>query len=130
MFNPLKPYNNMEMTKIKAVEKKDLVYFRNLAQTIMEQIKFPNIWVYGSWGAHNFIVGASDNGKNEPVLMFKVNGMKFKGYVHIFYDWMDYYRIEFVSTHNNLKKVINEVYCDELQEKIDNFVEKVKEYAY
>ena len=120
----------MEMTKIKAIEKKDLEYFRNIGKTIMKQIKYPNFWVFGSWGAHNYQIGASDNGKNEPVLIFKVNGMKFKGYVRIFYDWMDYYRIEFVSTHNNLKNVIDEVYFDELQEKIDNFVEKVKEYAY
>ena len=117
-------------TKIKSVAEKDKKYFTELAKTIMKQIKYPNFWVFGSWGAHNFMVGASDDKNNEPVLIFKVNGHKFKGYVHIFYDWMDYYRIEFVSTHKNLKKVIDEVYFDELQEKIDEFVEKVKEYAY
>lgn len=116
-------------TKIKPFAEKDKKYFREIATTIINQMKYPNFWVFGSWGAHNFIVGASDNGKNEPALKFKVNGMKFKGYVHIFYDWMDYYRIEFVSTHGNLKKVIDEVYFDELQEKIDDFVERVKEYV-
>lgn len=74
----------MEMTKIKSIDSKDKEDFIRVAKTIVNQIKMPNFMVFGSWGAHNFVVGASDNGKNEPVLMFKVNGHKFKGYVHIF----------------------------------------------
>ena len=56
--------------------------------------------------------------------------MKFKGYVHILYNWADYYEIEFISTHGNIKHEIREVYFDQLQEVIDNYVEKIKEYAY
>jgi hypothetical protein len=38
--------------------------------------------------------------------------------------------VEFVSTHHNLKKVVDEVYFDELQNTIDEYVEKIDEYAF
>ena len=117
-------------TELTAPKATDCENFKYYANTIMKQIKYPNIWVFGSWGAHNFVWGASKDKENNPALSFKVNGRKFKGYVHIFYDWMDYYRIEFVSTHGNLKKVVNEVYFDMLQEIIDDYVEKIPEYAF
>jgi len=101
-----------------------------IVRTMLKQVQMPNRIVFGSWGATRFVMAESDNDNHEPCLRFKVNGNHFKGYVHIFYNWADYYRIEFVSTHNNLKKVIDVVYFDELQEKIDVFVEKIKEYAF
>ena len=94
----------------------------------MKQIKYPSINVYYSWGGHNFQYASTDNGN--PTLRFKVNGMKFKGYVHIIYNFADYYEVEFVSTHGNLKKRVDECYFDNLQEIIDNFVEKIPEYIY
>lgn len=106
----------------------DKDYAKAICQEIRKQIKYPNIWVYGSWGAHNFTYGVGVNGY--PILRFKVNGRKFKGYVHILYNPMDWYDIEFISTHNNLKKRIEEVYFDELQEKIDDYVEKIEEYVF
>ena len=101
-----------------------------IVHTIFEQIKYPNKFVFGSWGAKGFTMAQSNDERKEPCLMFKVNGRKFKGYVHIFYDWADYYRVEFVSTHRNLKKVVNEVYFDELQSVIDEYVEKCEDYAF
>ena len=47
-----------------------------------------------------------------------------------FYNWCDWYRVEYVSTHRNLKKDVNEVNFDELQNVIDEYVEKVDEYAF
>ena len=102
----------------------------NIVHTILQQIKFPNISVFFSWGAKGFTAAQSNDDAKEPCLIFKVNGMKFKGYVHIFYNWCDWYRVEFVSTHKNLKKVVDEVYFDELQNLIDEYVEKVDEYAF
>lgn len=111
-------------TAIKPIkdENKGIVY------TMLEQIKHPNLNIYFSWGAKGFTMAESEDG--EPCLIFKVNGRKFKGYVFIFYDWSDWYRVEFVSTHRNLKKVVDEVYFDELQGVIDEYVERVPEYAF
>ena len=106
----------------------DKDYAKGICQEILQQIKLPNKWIYFSWGASKFVYGVSEQGN--PILRFKVNGRKFKGYVHIIYNPMDWYDIEFVSTHNNLKNRIEEVYCDNLQEKIDDYVEKIEEYAF
>lgn len=101
-----------------------------IVKTILQQIQYPNRIIFFTWGATKFTMAESDNESHEPCLMFKVNGRKFKGYVHIFYDWADYYRVEFVSTHRNLKKVVDEVYFDELQSVIDEYVEKCEDYAF
>lgn len=101
-----------------------------IVHTIFQQIKYPNMFVFGSWGAKGFTMAQSNDEFKEPCLMFKVNGMKFKGYVHIFYNWADYYRVEFVSTHRNLKNVVDMVFADNLQSVIDEYVEKVDEYAF
>lgn len=93
----------------------DLSYSKEICGEILKQIKYPNIWIYGSWDASKFAYGVSEQGR--PILRFKVNGRKFKGYVHIIYNPMDWYDIEFITTYNNLKHRIEEVYCDELQEK-------------
>ena len=110
------------------VSKEVLSNAQLICKEIIKQIKYPNFWVYGSWGADKFTYGVSIEGN--PILRFKVNGHKFKGYVHIIYMPMDWYNIEFVSTRNNLKHKIEEVYFDELQEKIDNYVEKIDDYIF
>ena len=102
----------------------------HIPHTILQQIQYPNKVIFFSWGAKGFTMGQSNDEFKEPCLMFKVKGMKFKGYVHIFYNWADYYRVEFVSTHKNLKNVVDMVFCDNLQEVIDEYVEKVAEYEF
>lgn len=119
----------MEATKLVAPKNKRQVEdAKTITSTIMTQIKYPSIHVYYSWGAHGFVYAVTENGN--PCLRFKVNGMKFKGYVHVIYNYMDYYEVEFVSTRGNLKHRINECYCDNIQEVIDNYVEKIPEYVY
>lgn len=113
---------------IKLVAPKHKADTQRIAETIMKQIKCPNISVYWSWGAHNFCYAETEDGK--PCLRFKVNGNKHKGYVHIIYNWMDYYEVEFVSTQGNLKKRVDECYFDNLREVIDEFVEKIPEYVF
>ena len=120
--------NNTELKK-KEHSFEDNRYSKEIANIIMQQIKYPNKVVYFTWGATQFSYGI--NVHNNPFLRFKVNGMKFKGYVWIFYNrGMDWYDIEFISTHGNLKHRIEEVYFDELQEKIDNYVEKIDSYIF
>ena len=120
--------NNTELKK-KEFSFEDNRYSKEIANIIMQQIKYPNKVVYFTWGATQFSYGI--NVHNNPFLRFKVNGMKFKCYVWIFYNrGMDWYDIEFISTHGNLKHRIEEVYFDELQEKIDNYVEKIDSYTF
>jgi hypothetical protein len=119
--------NNTELKKDFSFE--DIRYSNEIANIILQQIKYPNKVVYFTWGATQFSYGM--NIHNNPFLRFKVNGMKFKGYVWVFYNrGMDWYDIEFISTHGNLKHRIEEVYFDELQEKIDNYVEKIGSYTF
>ena len=119
--------NNIELKKDFSFE--DIRYSNEIANIILQQIKYPNKVVYFTWGATQFSYGM--NVHNNPFLRFKVNGMKFKGYVWVFYNsGMDWYDIEFISTHGNLKHRIEEVYFDELQEKIDNYVEKIGSYTF
>ena len=113
-------------TSVGICESRNLVY----VNTMLQQIQYPNKVIFFTWGAKGFTAAQSNDEHKQPCLMFKVKGMKFKGYVHIFYDWADYYRVEFVSTHKNLKKVVNEVYFDELQSVIDEYVEKIPEYEF
>lgn len=108
--------------------KEELNYAKNICLEIQKQIMYPNMQIFWSWGANKFTFGVGTNGY--PILRFKVNGMKFKGYVHIIYNPCDYYEIEFISTHNNLKKRYEEVYFDNLQEIIDNYVEKIDAYTF
>lgn len=113
-------------TKVTRIKKEN----EEIVKTMLQQIQYPNRIIFFTWGATKFTMAESDNESHEPCLMFKVNGRKFKGYVHIFYDWADWYRVEFVSTHKNLKKVVDEVYFDELQSVIDEYVEKSEDYAF
>lgn len=110
------------------ISKSKNAWAKGIAETIMQQMRCPNRIVYYSWGAEKFSYGVNMNG--EPFLRFKVNGMKFKGYVWVVYDFSDVYKISFVSTHGNVKKEVEMVYCDQLQEIIDNYVEKINDYVY
>lgn len=120
----------MTKTEITAVEKKNVADFQYYAQTMHKQMQYPNKMIFFSWGAHNFQLAQTKEEYPKPCLRFKVNGMKFKGYVHILYNWADYYEIEFISTHGNIKHEVREVYFDQLQEVIDNYTEKIEEYAF
>ena len=119
----------MKQATTLAAPKREIERVKQIADTIRQQIKYPNKYVFFSWGAHNFQFAVTEIG-NKPTLRFKVEGNKFKGYVHIIYNPMDYYEIEFVSTHGNLKKRVEMCYFDQLQQIIDEFVEKIPEYEF
>jgi hypothetical protein len=82
----------------------------------------PNTDRYWSWGVStriNFM---------DKALILKVNGHLFKGYVVIALDYSDTYNVHLVTTHGNISKSIENVYCDELAEVIDNNIERIPEY--
>lgn len=77
------------------------------------------------WGTRNFIGG-------DDFLMFQVSGLKFKGKVKIVYKpCPDVYEVEFYKK-GKLEPVhtITDVYCDELNVKIDDYVEKIDSYSF
>ena len=119
----------MEKATTLAAATREIERVRKIAHTIRLQIQYPYDCVFLSWGARNFQYAVTED-NNYPTLRFKVNGLKFKGYVHIIYNPADYYEIEFVSTHGNLKNRVEMCYCDQLQEIIDNYVEKIPEYEF
>lgn len=118
----------MTPTRLKQVANADKTDFNYYAKTILQQMQYPNQIVFYTWGAKGFTLAATEE-KNEPVLFFQVSGRKFKGVVMIIYDWADYYRIEFVKNGEVTHKV-DEVYFDELQNTIDEYIEKIKQYKF
>jgi hypothetical protein len=82
----------------------------------------PNTDRYWSWGVSKRI-----NLMNKALIL-KVSGHLFKGYVVIALDYNDTYNVHLVTTHGNISKSIENVYCDELAEVIDNHIERIPEY--
>ena len=86
------------------------------------------------WLSRNRITRASwgfqkPTALKESGLMFKVNGHHHKGWVLITLAWNDTYTLRFFSTQfNEVKEKITDVYCDELQERVDIVIERIKEY--
>ena len=99
-----------------------------IANEMFRQLQCPNFQVFYSAGCKCFDYCV--NQEDEPFLKFKVNGAKFKGYVFVVYDFSDTYKIAFVDKKGVAVKEVFDVYCDELQNSIDEFVEKLPEYKY
>ena len=94
------------------------------AQTILDQIKASRdengntgIHLMMCWGYRNAQV--LENG-----VQFHVSGLKFKGVVQVRLNGMDLYDIQFWTIRRNLKKEYADIYCDQLLELIDGYVER------
>jgi hypothetical protein len=67
---------------------------------------------------------------NNYGLMFKVNGHHHKGWVLITLAGNDTYTLRFFSIQfNETKEKITEIYCDVLQDVVDNAVERIENYS-
>ena len=86
-------------------------------------------WKVLSWGANNWGVlnGIPDCCKG---MAFKVNARRHKGYVLIALNWDDTYEVHLISTKGNLKHSMDNVYFDDLTNRIDDKIEKVESYAW
>lgn len=58
-------------------------------------------------------------------LLFQVSGMKHKGFVLIVLNGLDLYNIILLNKGKEFKSVHKDVYCDQLNEFIDNLIENV-----
>lgn len=86
-----------------------------------EYIKHPAhriiIW---SWGANNWQI------MQDKALRFNVNGAKHKGRVYITLDHSDTFTIYYTSIQDNIKKVSEGIYIDQLIEVLDTDIETEK----
>lgn len=79
--------------------------------------------MYWSWGVSKKI-----NFENKA-LVLKVSGHHHKGYVIITLAFDDTYTVSLVQTTGRVKEMIEGIYCEDLQEFIDNKIERIAEYA-
>lgn len=98
-------------------------YLEYSVKDAMEVITYsafrPIVW---SWGAKEYI------NFNNKALIFKVNGLKFKGIVLIALKH-DMYQVHFISS-NKLKHTINDIFFDQLVYLIDEHIEKQDDYVF
>ena len=90
----------------------------DIAKTIISQIQYGDRAALLAWGATNF-VALSESKEFQGGVRFKVNGLKFKGYVQVQLRWVDDYTISFLSKTGEVKKQVEGAYCDMLVEVID-----------
>ena len=89
-----------------------------IAQTILEQIKYADRSALMAWGANSFCA-ISETTEFEGGVSFKVNGLKFKGWVKIGLTYKDDYSIIFINKKREVTKITEGVYYDMLVEVID-----------
>lgn len=90
----------------------------SIAKTIINQIKYGDRMALMAWGATNFIA-LNESKEFQGGVRFKVNGLKFKGYVQVQLRWVDDYTISFIKKTGETVKQLEMVYCDMLVDVID-----------
>ena len=77
-----------------------------------------------SWGANSWTA------IDQYTLRFKVQGFLHKGFVTVCLTPMDVYEVKLLKNNGTVVKTIENVYCDELTEIIDNNVERIPTYKH
>jgi hypothetical protein len=94
-----------------------------IANTIREQIFVTDPMALWAWGATNF-TSLHNDGVILGGLGFKVRGAKFKGIVKVKLMPSDTYNVELETLKGVVKKIITDVYCDQLMTIIDREIER------
>lgn len=84
-----------------------------IAQTILQQIKYADRWFLPAVGAKKFLA-LPESKMFQGGVRFNVNGLKHKGIVEISLRWVDDYTITFLSSNGEIIKSVENVYCDML----------------
>lgn len=96
-----------------------------IANEIRKQLEVLGGMAIWAWGANNW--GAIDGkDKNHGGLVFKVNGLKHKGYIQIDLDFNDTYSVELFKIRKHERKTVaqfSEIYFDQLVPLLDPLVE-------
>ena len=91
---------------------------KEIAQTIINQIKYADVWLLPSIGATSFKF-MNESEEFQGGLRFMCNGLRHQGVVEILLKWIDTYTIRFIDTNHKQVKEVNDVYCDELVQVLD-----------
>jgi hypothetical protein len=89
-----------------------------IAQTILNQIKYLDKNALMAWGAKSFCA-ISETKTRAGGLSFQVNGLTHIGWVTIELDWLDTYKVVFTNRKRAVVKTIEGIYCDMLIDVID-----------
>ena len=89
-----------------------------IAQTILDQIRYADRMAIIAWGAKNFSA-ISESKEFQGGLAFQVNGLTHKGWVKVCLRWVDDYTIIFINKNREVVKTFEGAYCDMLVPVID-----------
>ena len=89
-----------------------------IAQIILDQIKYADRSALMAWGAKNFSA-ISESKDYEGGLTFQVNGLVHQGWVKVCLRWVDDYTITFINKNREVVKTFEGAYCDMLVPVID-----------
>ena len=95
----------------------------DIANTIIQQIKYADKWALGAYGAQNF-TSLKECDVFQGGLKFQVNGYNHQGSVVIQLKWVDTYTISFIDVKGSIVKSAYGIYCDQLVEVLDYIEEK------
>ena len=101
----------------------DIEYVKQVATTAWRQLFWSvTMPVVLSWGVSKKCCTTYNE---MPTLMLKVSALVHKGWVYIsLNEGKDVYEVRLMNTKNECIKTIDEVYCDQLGETIDQLIEK------
>ena len=105
----------------------DKEYVMSVAKTIQEQLFWSiDKWAYFSWGVSRKVAMVYND---MPTLALRVSGVLHKGWVYIsLNEGMDCYELRLLNVaQTNVKKTLDEVYCDNLGSIVDGIVERAPE---
>jgi hypothetical protein len=90
------------------------------ARELYDAIKLSQIvW---SWGAKNWTI------MNEFALKFSVNGHHHKGHVYLAVNASDLFDVYLTTNRGTIKKILNDLFVEDLINQIDEAVEKIDAY--
>lgn len=101
----------------------DIEYVKQVATTAWQQLFWSvTMPVVLSWGVSKKCCTTYNE---MPTLMLKVSALVHKGWVYIsLNEGKDVYEVRLMNTKKECIKTIDEVYCDQLGETIDQLIEK------
>ena len=89
-----------------------------IAKTIISQINYADKWALMAYGSRNY-VALPESKEYQGGLQFKVNGLHHKGFVRVQLKWIDTYTITFLNKKGDVKKEVQDVYCEMLVNVLD-----------
>jgi hypothetical protein len=92
----------------------------------LQLISMNNSMVWFSWGVPTDSIKLVGN----KGLLFKVNGHHYKGLVFITLSWMDLYDVHLVNPDGEVTEKMEGIFFDQLQEVIDNRIERISDYKF